>query len=161
MSGFSPALERVFEDFYTLQKDWEETRMKVAACRSQPGLEEEELKRLSAHRAAAFARLQAELWAVLGSSELEDQRRESRLLGELVHLAEDPNEDRDLVRDHPDEAARLLGRLRTWSDSMPVPVSAVVHSHRDMEHEANLGALGYGGDGEVGVGLDQPEAGSE
>ena len=79
----------------------------------------------------------------------------------LFHLAEDPNEDRDLVRDHPDEAARLLGRLRTWSDSMPVPVSAVVHSHRDMEHEANLGALGYGGDGEVGVGLDQPEAGSE
>ena len=73
----------------------------------------------------------------------------------LFHLAEDPNEDHDLVEDAPVEAQRLLAALRTWSDSMPLPISDVVRSHRDMEHEANLGALGYGG----GVGME--DEGSE
>jgi len=68
----------------------------------------------------------------------------------LFRLSNDPNEDQDLIDSHEDEALLLLAQLRIWSESMPVPISDVVKSARDLEHEENLGALGYG----EGIGLE-------
>ncbi|MDF1798933.1 MAG: sulfatase [Planctomycetota bacterium] len=73
----------------------------------------------------------------------------------LFHLAVDPKEDRDVIDEHPEQAARLLGELRVWSDSMPVPISDVVKSDRDLEHGELLGDLGYA-DG-IGMEDEAPE----
>ena len=68
----------------------------------------------------------------------------------LFDLKSDPGETHDLWRTpelqaaNAAEATRLLGVLSAWSDSMPIPISFVDTSHRDLENEALWKNLGYG-----------------
>lgn len=75
----------------------------------------------------------------------------------LFDLENDPGEERDLLRDPASqeqfrpEAERLLALLRTWSEAMPIPISLVDESHRDVEDDALFKKLGYS----EGVGSDE------
>lgn len=81
----------------------------------------------------------------------------------LFHLKADPGETNDLWRnaalqkENEAEALRMLSVLAAWSDSMPIPISFVDTSHRDLEDEALWKNLGYG----EGVGADASEDSGE
>ena len=62
----------------------------------------------------------------------------------LFDLAADPAEEANLFGERPDELARLVAELRAYSERMPIPLSDVVRSDRDLENQMN--DLGYAGD---------------
>jgi len=75
----------------------------------------------------------------------------------LFDLESDPGEMNDLWKDeagqkaYGDQVVRLLMLLSAWSEAMPIPISFVDESHRDVEDEALFTKLGYG----EGVGTDE------
>ncbi len=61
----------------------------------------------------------------------------------LFDLQNDPGEFNNLFGERPQEAQRLLTALHEWNSKLPIPLTDVVQSHRDAEHEENLSNLGY------------------
>ncbi|MFT5283975.1 MAG: arylsulfatase [Planctomycetota bacterium] len=73
---------------------------------------------------------------------------------QLFDLVNDPDEMNNLFTPLHDEVLRLMGELRKWDESLPIPRSAVAASRRDLEAEELLDSLGYTG----GIGgEDEPE----
>jgi arylsulfatase A-like enzyme len=67
----------------------------------------------------------------------------------LFHLAVDPNEEKDLwataelQAENNGQAIRLLDELRSWANSMPIPISHVIQSARDTADSELWTKLGY------------------
>ena len=71
----------------------------------------------------------------------------------LFDLEHDPQEHNNLLREEPEQAERLLAALRAWDAQMPIPVSEMRRTPRDLEQEELLKQLGYAG----GIGEDEDD----
>jgi arylsulfatase A-like enzyme len=71
---------------------------------------------------------------------------------ELFDLAADPGEHANVFAERPEEVARLVAELREWDARLPIPLEAVLRSHRD-EEALLLDTLGY----TDGIGGEEPE----
>jgi arylsulfatase len=63
----------------------------------------------------------------------------------LYALEADPLELHSVHESEPQVLERMLAALRAWDARMPIPRANVVRSHRDLEEEERMRALGYTG----------------
>ncbi len=70
---------------------------------------------------------------------------EARRDPELYDLAADPDETVNLFGERVEDTRRLLGALREWDATLPIPREDVISSHRDLEAQELMDSLGYVG----------------
>ncbi len=61
----------------------------------------------------------------------------------LFDVKNDPGETRNLVREQPETARRLLDAMFEWNEDMPLPVSVMIVDDRTRDQIEQLEALGY------------------